>query len=127
MSTASLTFPVFNIKLFFIRHAYAHSYPNRGSKWTHNLPKNGHIMIKTAFFNLNFQDEGHLKINPLIYHLSNYNESLLFLLFSPVIGMHLVILAWVQSRHISHQKKELYFAQKCTFEAYFLSWISLIY
>ena len=50
-------------------HSYPHSHPDIGSKETHYLLKNGHILLRKVQLKLNFQDEGHLYVNCFFYIL----------------------------------------------------------
>lgn len=47
-----------------------------------NLLKNGHIFIKNVHLKINFQDDGHLDDNLLIYIVTVYSECILLQLFS---------------------------------------------
>ena len=93
----------------------AHSHPNRGSKCMFKLLKNGHILIKNVLLKINFQDEGHLDANFLIYILTIYCECLLFQFFNRDVRMHIPVLTGVQNGYISRRKKQSYFAKKCSF------------
>ena len=53
-------------------HMYAGSHPNRGLKKDTLAAKKGHVLLKNVLFKLNFQDEGHLDSNFLIYILTNH-------------------------------------------------------
>ena len=59
-------------------HTYGHCYPNRGLTWTHEAPKNSHILPRIFFFEACFQDEDHLYANCLFYILSHWLKCLLF-------------------------------------------------
>ena len=80
MPLASFIFSLFNANHFFVKswHPYAHSHPDRGSKCTQDLLKNGHILIKNVLLKINIQDEGHLDDSFLIYILTIYSECLHF-------------------------------------------------
>ena len=57
---------------------YAHSRPNRGSKWTHNLLKNGRNLTRNILLKVNYQDEVHLDASSWIYILTIYRECFFF-------------------------------------------------
>ena len=81
---------------------YAHSDPNRDSKWAHNLLKKwSYFDKKNVLLKINFQEKGHLGANVLIYILAIYRRCILFQLFSRGIRMHIPILIGVQKGHIS--------------------------
>ena len=63
-------------------HTYAYSHPNRGLKCTQMLIKNGCILRKNVVLKINYQNEGHLDVNFLIYMVTIYGEYLLFQFFS---------------------------------------------
>ena len=60
--------PYFSV--FRLRHNYAGSHPNRTLKKDILTAKNGHVLLKNILFKLNFQDEGQLDSNFLIYILT---------------------------------------------------------
>ena len=53
---------------------------------------------------INYQNEGHLDVNFLIYILTIYGEYLMFQFFSRGIRTHIAILTGVQNGRISRQK-----------------------
>ena len=53
-------------------HTYAGPHPNRGLKKDILAAKKAHVLLKNVLFKLNFQDEGHLDSNFLIYILTNH-------------------------------------------------------
>ena len=91
--------PSFTVRTLW--HRYAHSHPGIGSKGTHYLLKNGHILLRKVLLKLNFQDKIHLYVNYLFYILSLCLKCLLFQFLSRGIPMHASILTGVQKGHIS--------------------------
>ena len=77
------------------------------SRW-----KNSRILIKNLISKFNFQDEGHLDVNFLIYFLTIYCKCLLFQFFSCGIPMHILILTGVQNGRISCWKNNQRVPQK---------------
>ena len=100
MPLASFVFSVFDVNPFFLVlrswHTYAHSHPGIGSKGTHYLLKNSHILLRKVLLKLDFQDESHLYPNCLFYILSLCLKCFLFQFFSRDIS----ILTRVQKGHI---------------------------
>ena len=78
----------------------------------HNLLKNGSNLIKNKLLKLNFEDEGHLDVDVLIYILTIYRECLLFQFFSHGISMYIAILTEVQIGRKGREKNS-YFPKKC--------------
>ena len=85
-------------------HTYAHSHCNRGSKCTHNLRKNSHILLKTFFLRLSFPDEGRLYAKFLFDIFTIYPKCHLFQFFSRGIRLHIPILTVVQNEPKIHRK-----------------------
>ena len=109
MLIACLILWLFTLNTFFsvltLWHSYPHSLPDIGSKETHYLLKNGHILLRKVQLKLNFQDEGHLYVNCFfLYSLSLCLKCLLSQFHSGGIPMHISILTAVQKRHISNWK-----------------------
>ena len=82
-------------------YRYAHSHPDIGSKGTHHLLKNGHILLRKVLLKLNFEAEDHLYANCLSYILSLCLKCLLFQFVSRGIPMQIFILTGVQKGHVS--------------------------
>ena len=66
--------------------------------------KNGHIFLKNVLLKLNFQHDGQLNSNCLIYILTFYREFLGFQFFTRAIRTHVPILTVVQNACISRRK-----------------------
>ena len=105
-------------------HKYAHSHPNRGSKYTHQYWRSGRILLKDVLLKLIFQDEGHLHVSCLFYMLSIYCQSLLFQFLSHGIRMHITILTWNMDNSLA-EKKRSYFTINVLFQFWFPSGRSL--
>ena len=71
-----------------------------GSKWTHNLLTKWSCFDKNV---LNFEDEGHLDANFLIYILTIYCQCFLFQFFSLDMCMYIPILKGIQNWHLNRQ------------------------
>ena len=97
-------------------HKYAHSHPDRGLKCMQDLLKNGHILIKNILLMINFQDEGHLDANFLIYILTIYSECLHFQFLARGIRG---ILTGVQNGRMTRRKNTDILLRNVLFEAYF--------
>ena len=100
-------------------HTYAPSHRKRGSKWMHNLLKNGRILTKTILFKLNLKNENHWDANFLIDIVTIYKECLLFQLLRRGIGMHITIPIGFQNGRISRRKMSHVLLRNVLFEAYF--------
>ena len=81
--------------------------------------KNGRILIKNVLFKFNFQNEGHLDANFLIYILTINRECLLFQLFIRGIRMHISILTGVQIGYISGKEISLNFLKSVLYKVNF--------
>ena len=101
-------------------HKYAHSHPNRGSKYTHQYWRSGRILLKDVLLKLIFQDQGYLHVSCLFYMLSIYCQSLLFQFLSHGIRMHITILTWNMDNSLA--EKTVIFYYKCTFSILISKW-----
>ena len=84
-----------SISVLKLLHTYAHSRPNNGSKRTHYRLIKGPILLNNVVLKLNFQREGHLYANCLIYTLTIYHKCLLFQFLGCGIHMRIPILTGV--------------------------------
>ena len=102
-------------------HTYAHSYPNRGSKWTHkSLKKQSHFSKKRFFLRLYFRDKGHLYTKFLLDILTIDPKCHLFQFFSRDMRMYIPILTGVQNRRINLRKNSVILLKNCFVKIYFL-------
>ena len=97
-------------------HTYAHSNPNRCSKWAHKSPKKKSYFVKKTFFFLRFffRDEGDLYANSLFDVLTIYPKCYLLQFFSRGIRKHIPILTGFQNGRMNLRKKSC-FAKKYFF------------
>ena len=110
--------------IFMMCYTYAHSYPNRGSKWTHHY---SYFAKKMYFLKLDFQDEGHLYVNCSLSTLTIHSKYFLSQFLILGILLHIPILIGFQSGRITSWKSYHILSKNVLFEGWLTTWRSVVF
>ena len=108
-------------------HTYADSHPSKSSKKDTLAAKKWWYFVENALLKLNFQHDGHLHANCLIYIVTISFKCLVFQFLDCGIRVQIPVLTEVQIGRIICRKKCSYFDKKnVLFDAYFPRLMTLV-